>query len=197
VEVVPPGIACEPPPSEAEVASACARHGLEPGSFVLYAGNLDAYQELDTLREIARRLSDHPVVVATHERTPRPDLAPLRIACVAPDEVRTLTHGAAVAVAPRRRRGGFPIKLLNYMEAGRAIVARQGQAETLVDGCNAVLVSHEGDAAAFAAAIAGLLGEPARSARLGDAARQTARRQHAWGAVAARSLAILAEAEAS
>jgi glycosyltransferase involved in cell wall biosynthesis len=191
VEIVPPGVECEPAPGEAEVARQCARFGLEPGGFALYAGNLDGYQEIATLRGIAGRLTDRTLVVATHGRASTADLAPLRVVQVAPEEVRTLTHGAAVAVATRRRCGGFPIKLLNYMEAGRAIVAREGQAQSLVDGCNARLLPRDADATGFARAIESLLRDPDHSRKLGRAARATAERGHDWNAIAGRTLGFL------
>jgi glycosyltransferase involved in cell wall biosynthesis len=37
--------------------------------------------------------------------------------------MRALIAGAQSVVLPRRRQGGFPIKLLNYMEAAKPIVA--------------------------------------------------------------------------
>lgn len=195
VEAVPPGIATGPPPRPEEVAAACARHELEPGGFALYAGNLDAYQDVATLREVARRLPDHTVAVATHDAPA--DLSPLRVACVAPaspEEVRALTHGAAVALATRRRRGGFPIKILNYLEAGRAIVAREGQAATLRHGENALLLPRNAGAEAFAEATGALLRDPGRAAALGRAARETALREHAWDAIAERTLDLVERA---
>ena len=189
VEVVPPGVSRLPPPDPAEVAATCARHGLEPGGFALYAGNLDAYQEIEVLREVARRLPERIIAVATHDGGA--DLSPLRVAVVPPEQVRTLTHGAAVAIATRRRRGGFPIKILNYLEAGRPIVAREGQAETLRDGENARLLAHAADAGSFAEAIEALFRNPARAAELARAARATAEREHAWETIAERTLSVI------
>ena len=177
-------------PDAAEVDAACSLHGLEPGGFGLYAGNLDRYQDLTLLRDAAALLPDRIIVAATHHKHQR-DLAPLRVVAVnSASETRALTHGAALAVAPRRRSGGFPIKLLNYMEAGRAIVAREGQAHTLVHGCNALLVDRGADAAHFAEAVESLFRDPERAATLGHAAYATARSEHDWGAIARRTLAL-------
>lgn len=189
VVVVPPGVSRLPPPNPAEVAATCARYGLEPGAFVLYAGNLDAYQEIGVLREVARRLPQRTIAVATHDGGA--DLSPLRVAIVPPEQVRTLTHGAAVAIATRSRRGGFPIKILNYLEAGRPIVARKGQAETLRAGENALLVDRAADAGDFADMIESLLRDPARAAALARAARATAQREHAWETIAERTLSVI------
>lgn len=190
VALVPPGVEALPPPSEAEVRAACARHGLRPGGFALYAGNLDAYQEIGALRETARRLPGIPFAVATHADAPA-DLSPLRVLAVAPEELRALTHGAAVAVATRRRRGGFPIKLLNYMEAGRAIVAREGQAATLRHGENAWLVADDAGPAEIAAAVEALWRDRERARSLGRAARATALRCHRWPQLARRTLDVV------
>jgi hypothetical protein len=63
------------------------------------------------------------VVVAT----PQADgdaMAPSRVLRPAEfAETRRLAFGAAVAMLPRRIPGGFPIKLLNYMKAGREVLA--------------------------------------------------------------------------
>ena len=74
------------------------------------------------------------------------------------------------------------MKLLNYMAAGKAIVASAGSAKGLVDGVTARVVP-DGDAAAFADAIVGLLRDPAARARLGPAPRAPrSRAASAWDA---------------
>jgi len=193
LRVIPPGLEAAGAPAPDAIARACARFGLTYGGFALYAGNLDPYQDLDLLDAAAARLPDLPVVVATHSdaasRWPH-----LRIARVADtEESRALLYGAAVAVAPRGCAGGFPIKLLNYMEAGRAIVARAGQVDSLRDGENARLLPRDATAAQLAAALDALLRDPARAAELGAAAHETLRREHAWPELAAQTLALAAE----
>ena len=134
-------------PEPAAIARSCERFGLEPGRFVLYSGNLDAYQELADLAQAARRLAPLPVVVATHAETGAAP-APLRLLRLASaEEGRALSFAAAVAVLPRRIPGGFPIKLLNYMEAGRAIVAHASVAEALEHERSGWLLAARSDAA--------------------------------------------------
>jgi 1,2-diacylglycerol 3-alpha-glucosyltransferase len=188
--VIPPGIALEPAPDPAQVDEACEQHGLTRDRFALYAGNLDAYQEPAVLRELASRIAPHPLVVVTHGAPPR-DVAPLRVLQVSRSQARPLLFGAAVALATRARRGGFPIKLLNYMEAGRAIVARAGQVDGLVHDQSAWLVPERAEAEAFAHATRTLLDEPQRGASLGRAARALAQRRHAWPELAARTLDLV------
>jgi glycosyltransferase involved in cell wall biosynthesis len=84
-----------------------------------------------------------------------------------------------------------PLKLYEYMAAGKAIVAsRAGQiAEILEDGTNGILVP-PGDVAALGDAISRLIREPAERARLGQNARQQAAEQHSWKQYAARLVEI-------
>ncbi len=194
VRVIPPGLETRPPPPRDEQQRACARAGVEPGRFALYAGNLDRYQDLDDLERAARALPEVPVLAATHAAPPRRPGA-LRFARVADaSEARALTFAAAVAVLARRRPGGFPIKLLNYMEAARPIVARRDVAEGLEDGISARLVEPDAGPAAFAEAVRSLVADPPGAAHLGAGARALLAARHAWPELAERTLALAAEA---
>jgi glycosyltransferase involved in cell wall biosynthesis len=173
------------------VASACFRHGLAPDRFALYAGNLDRYQALAVLDDAAAREPGLPIVVATHDAR-RARFARLRVTRVGSiEEMRCLVHGAAVALLPRESLGGFPIKLLHAMEAGRAIVARRGVADTLVDGESAWLVPDDAGAEHFAEALRALAADPVLRARLGAAARSALATHHAWPARADETLALV------
>ena len=188
--VIPPGCDPAPAPAPEEIARICARFGLEPGRFALYAGNLDGYQELAELAEAARRLAPLPVVVATQQAegaapSPLRTLRPLGF-----DEGRALAFGAAVAVLPRRIPGGFPIKLLNYMEAGRAIVAHASVAGALKHDREAWLLGPGATPADLAGAIGALASDPARAARLGSGARAALTARFAWPPLAERTLAL-------
>jgi len=194
--VIPPGLETRPPPARDEQQRACARAGVEPGRFALYAGNLDRYQELGDLEGAARALPGISVLVATHA-APRRRPGALRFARVADaSEARALTFAAAVAVLARRRPGGFPIKLLNYMEASRPIVARRDVAEGLEDGVSAWLVDPDAGPQALADAIHALVADSERAARLGAAGRARLEARHSWPELAARTLALAAEAGA-
>lgn len=192
VEVLPPGLDPRPPPSPEEVAAACKRHGLAPRRFVLYAGNLDRYQHLQDLAAAARHLKAVPVVVATHDPRTNQDLAPLRIVPVASArETRALVHGAAVCVLPRRIHGGFPVKLLNSMEAARPIVARAEVAEGFTHERDALLLGPDAGPAELAEAIERVLADPDAAERLGTGARALLERRHAWPDLARRTLALV------
>ena len=190
--VIPPALAPAPEPTPDEVAAACARHRLAPGRFALYAGNLDRYQELDLLAAAAARLSA-PVIVATHAAR---GLAPAPLHTVrVPDAetVRRLTFGAGVALLPRRAPGGFPVKLLNYLEARRAVVAWRAVADGLVHGESAWLLDGAAGPEDWVGAIETLLADPARAARLGAGGRAQLERAHRPEAMARATLDLLGQ----
>jgi glycosyltransferase involved in cell wall biosynthesis len=89
------------------------------------------------------------------------------------EEVRAWLCQAHVLVAPRRESTGYPMKLLNYMAAGKAIVAVAGGAHGLRDGETARVVQDD-DVEAFAGAVGDLLENPTQRHRLGAAARAAA-----------------------
>jgi glycosyltransferase involved in cell wall biosynthesis len=190
--VIPPGLDPAPPPAADSVELICARCGVEPGHFVLYTGNVDGYQDLGLLGEAARLAPGLPMVVATHGERVASDAA-LRCVRTEPAEARALTYACAAAVLPRGRRGGFPIKLLNYMEAGRAIVARSGLVDGLEHGVSAWLVPADAGPREFASALETLTRDAVRAARLGRGARALLELRHAWGPLAKQTLELCEE----
>ena len=191
VAQIAPGHTAEAAPAHAAVEAACKARGLACDGFALYAGNLDRYQDLEVLDAAATQPPALPVVVATHEARPA-RFRRLRVIEVGSvEEARLLTYGAAVALLPRRGRGGFPIKLLHYMEAGRAIVARRGVAETLVHGESAWLVPDDAGPEPFAAALERLDEDRALRDRLGAGARRALEKHHAWPPLAEATLSLL------
>jgi glycosyltransferase involved in cell wall biosynthesis len=177
IALIPPGSSVEPPPSAAAIAGACRRHALERDGYVLYSGNLDAYQELELLDGAARRrsVSAPPIVVATHTaptEAERCALGALHLVHVDEfAEMRALAFGARTLVLVRRREGGYPIKLLNYMETGHPIVAFEAVAEGLEHGASAWLLGENAGVEAIAAALDALDADPALRAHLGEGAR--------------------------
>jgi 1,2-diacylglycerol 3-alpha-glucosyltransferase len=172
-----------------------ARGMLGPGPLVLYAGNLDPYQDLDLLfhafRQVAAARPQARLVLST---SGRPDEWRARarglgiadkVAFVASDDfrvVRSLLAAADVAVCPRTICLGLPIKLLNYMAAARPIVVSSGSAGALRHMENAWVVPN-GDVDSMATAILSLLDDPALAHRLGLAAQSAAETVHDWDRV--------------
>lgn len=188
---IPPGHTSEPPLAADAVANACARHQLALDGFALYAGNLDRYQALGVLDAAAAREPGLPIVIATHDAR-RARFRHVRVIEVrSVEEMRCLVHAAAVALLPRQSLGGYPIKLLHCMQAGRAIVARRGVADTLVHRESGWLLPDDAGPDDFAAAIRALAADPPLRARLGGAARSVLAAQHAWPARAEQTLALV------
>jgi glycosyltransferase involved in cell wall biosynthesis len=198
IVVLPPGLEIRPAPTAEAIRRACARHALAADGFVLYAGNLDGYQDLALLAAAARRrpAAAPPIVVATHDARDATRIAlgdaPLRVVEVEDfEETRALVHAARTAVLTRRRPGGFPVKLLNYMEAARPIVAYAHVAPGLRHGESAWLLARGEGPDALARALATLDADPALRARLGAGARSRLERAHDWASIARRTLAFV------
>jgi len=115
---------------------------------------------------------------------------------VAPSEVPGLltSMDAAVAPYPDSKRFYFsPLKVYEYMAAGRAVVAsRVGQLAAVIQHEGSGLLCSPADPQALAAALVRLRREPDLGVRLGRAARATVLQGHTWDAVAAKVLALAA-----
>jgi glycosyltransferase involved in cell wall biosynthesis len=209
VHVIPNGVDAERFRPDVRPSAAGA-----PGSFTVgFVGSMKPWHGLDALVEAFARL---------HERAPEARLllvgdGPARAAVCAdlsarglagvaycthavdPLEVPGLLTSLDAAVAPYTSASGFyfsPLKVYEYMAAGRAVVAsRVGQLETLIRHDVNGLLCPPGDAAALATALERLLREPVVRARLGQAARATVLPKHTWDAVAARVLELAAAVE--
>ena len=179
------------------------------GSIVAYAGHLYAWKGVDVLiRALALLPDTHAIIVGGHEK--ESDIGRLRALAsalgvdgqvtftgqVAPAEVAPHLSRAAVLVLPNpasaiSTRFTSPLKLFEYMAAGRAIVASDLPAirEVLRDNENAVLVE-PGSAEAFATGIRRLLEDPALASRLAHAALSDVP-QYTWQRRAERIEALL------
>ena len=184
VALLPPPLDPSPAPSDERRSRACARAGVLPGAFSLYAGNLDPYQDLPRLAQAAKLLGDakHPILVASHDPRGLPEKlgSALRFFEVSNfEEMRALTFAAGELVAARNRPGGFPVKLLNYMESGRPILAHEGVADGLVHAHNAWLLPRHASARALADGLRWLRSHPEAASRLGAEGRAHLERRHA------------------
>ncbi len=116
---------------------------------------------------------------------------------VDPAEIPGLLARMDLAVAPYPDLEGFyfsPLKVMEYMAAGRAVVAsRIGDIDGLVRHGETGLLCPPGNPAALADALAALIRDPAQRTRLGRAARAHALAELGWNAVAKRILALAEE----
>lgn len=181
---------CVIAPSGIELCDA-AVFGERTGSrfTVLYAGNLDPYQNLDLLVESFDRLQsvvpNAVLELVTHEvhwvgrvdpRVPRWVDDGRAVVTVVADypAVRARMAAADVLVCPRSSWSGFPIKLLNYAASGRPIVVARSAAKGLEHEVSALVVGDDAPDA-MVAAIVRLWADPECGRRLGARARQLAR----------------------
>ena len=197
IRLIPPGLDLRDPPHEDAVRAACHAARVEPRRFFLYCGNLDGYQDLELLDAAARTLGSttsgelSPVVVATHDASDAsryPNLRVIELRDFA--DTRALQFAATALVTTRRRTGGFPIKLLNYMEAGRPIVAFRDVADGLVDGASARLLETGAGPEAVAGALRELAERPALALELGATAHENLIARHSWPAIADQTLRL-------
>jgi glycosyltransferase involved in cell wall biosynthesis len=169
-----------------------------PDPIVAYAGHLYAWKGVDVLLEaLALVPNARGLIVGGHAE--ESDLARLQALArqlgisdrvtftgmVEPARVPELLRRASVLALPNpasaiSTRFTSPLKLFEYLAAGRAIVASDLPSirEILHNGVDALLVA-PGDANALAGAIRRLLAEPALAARLSRAAFEAAPR-YAW-----------------
>ena len=191
-------------------------HGLAGTPVVLYAGTLGMKHDPALLLRLARDLeragAGRLVVVsegdgadwlAARQREGAPGGAALTVLPFQPFEAFPDVLGTAdVAVAvlePGASAVSVPSKVLAYLCAGRPTVLAvppQNLAARTVTEAGAGVAVPPGDAAAFAAAVRGLLADDERRAAMGGAARAHAERAFGLDRVADRFEAVLAGAVA-
>jgi glycosyltransferase involved in cell wall biosynthesis len=174
-------------PDPARAAEARARLGVPPGGILaLYVGSFAVYQGIDLLfRAIPLALRKNPdLVFAVVGGSPaqidkhQTALMDLGLADrvlfpghIHPDELPHLLAAADLLLSPRIAGGNTPLKLLDYLKAGRAIVACDNPANRLIlDDTNARLAAP--DPEAFADGIAALAADAPLRERLGAAGRR-------------------------
>ena len=189
---IPPGLFASAPPPPGESRAAREALGLAADGFFLYTGNLDGYQDLDLLDAATAQLGPDPlpVVVATHDAAGGERFPSLRVVETDFQTTRCLASEARALLLPRRRTGGFPIKLLNYLESGRPVVAHVDVADGLVDGVTARLLPSGTSEDGWAGALLALAGAPDLARRIGAAGRKHLSDAHDWGRLAEQTLAL-------
>ncbi len=175
------------------------------GPVVFYCGNLDNYQNLGLLLDAFGRVLEQErsarLVIVTgsepHGFAKRCTACGLRQAVHIErhaefSRVQRLLQASAVAVLPRTAWSGFPIKLLNYMAAGCAIVACRSSAKALQHMHSGIIVADD-DAEAFADGIVRLLGDEKLRRHLGGNARHRAETRYAWPRIAEEIESVYAD----
>lgn len=103
---------------------------LPKGQWVIYAGNPDHYQDLDILMEAMKLLPTVGLVMVSASETSQwkrnDDGRILHIQTQNFREVCGYLQAAQIAVLPRVKCSGFPIKILNYLAMGLPVVCSEG-----------------------------------------------------------------------
>ncbi|HSM54654.1 MAG TPA: glycosyltransferase family 4 protein, partial [Candidatus Sulfomarinibacteraceae bacterium] len=177
--------------------------GLNGEPIVMWVGGFYPWHSLDLLIDsfshVAAQVPGAKLVLVGDGET-RPQIeqrvqelglrnALVMVGAVPHRQVPDLMSIADVVVAPAPALGaedggtGTPLKLFEYMAAGKAIVATAvNQAETIIeDGRTGILVA-PGNDNAFAAAITHLLNDPQKRQQLGQNARRQAEERYSWDA---------------
>ena len=171
-------------PDPVKTREARARLGLPPDAVLaLYVGSFAVYQGIDLLfHAIPAALRQNPnlyfaVIGGSPEQVDVRQTALMDAGLaervlfpghIHPDELPHVLAAADVLLSPRIAGGNTPLKLLDYLKAGRAIVACDNPANRLIlNESNARLAAPE--PAAFAEGVAALAADAALRGRLGAA----------------------------
>jgi glycosyltransferase involved in cell wall biosynthesis len=158
---------------------------------LIYTGTLEEYQRIDLMlrafRGVVDRQPDVRLKIVTdasfepYENLVRNLRLGAHLDVVQADyfQLPQVLHSAMIALSPRVVCDGLPIKVLNYMATGRAIVAFAGSAEIVENGVTGMVVE-DNDVEAFSASILGLLDDPDRARSLGRHARARVEEFFVW-----------------
>jgi glycosyltransferase involved in cell wall biosynthesis len=161
---------------------------------ILYSGTFESYQGLDALiRAVPQVRETIPdavfVLVGADSRNPVPlasecssliNAGAMRMIERRPrEEMPRYLAMADVLVSPRVHGGNLPLKIFDYMAAGKPIVATDIPTHrTVLTAERAELVAP--DAKAVAQGLIGVLGDPARASRMAAAAAAYAEAHLGW-----------------
>jgi glycosyltransferase involved in cell wall biosynthesis len=187
VSVVPNGVECElfsdrpnrpPRPSNGRPT-------------LIFTGNLAPYQGIDlmlqALKKVLNRRSDVRLKIVTESSFEQYDALArelgisesIELVRAQFEDIPTLLAGATVAVNPRTECDGIPVKLLNYMAAGKPVLSFAGSAPGVCHRQTGWLVP-DGDVDGFAEGALTLLSNTELASALGQNARRLVQDQHDW-----------------
>jgi 1,2-diacylglycerol 3-alpha-glucosyltransferase len=201
VDMVPAGIVPEMF-DNADPEKIRRRHQINGRAIVMYTGILNAFQRIDYLLRafavVSKQLPDtllmmvSALVSESHQREHKKLADQLGISdaimWIAPHSLEDLSSYlalASVTVISRPECPGHPVKLLNYMLAGKPIVCFEGSAKGLRHLHDAFIVPNH-DCEALGKGIITLLKDRALAARLGANARTTAIANFDWRIICQR-----------
>lgn len=163
---------------------------------VAFVGTVRPHKGVDVLRDAVQRSMTNPELTVTAPPPADPRPGEHWVGEVTIDEGMRIVDAADIVAVPSLDRpwtnGQFPVKLLDAMTSGRAIVASDNPVIRWVLGDTGILVP-PGDVDALAAALR-TLRDPSARQELADAARARALQQFTPASVANEFAAALADA---
>ncbi len=175
-------VSCIPPGVDIDELNNVRPKTLDPGPWVVYAGNPDRYQDLDVLMEAMRQIPHVGLVMVSASSLREWSTCGVeRLKLIETDdfeEVKSWVAAADVAAIPRTVCTGFPIKLLNFLGLGVPTVMAAGSAQPLPG----VVEVPNHDASAMAQAIDDLISDRQRRVTLGEFARAHVSARCTWDA---------------
>jgi len=187
VTVVPNGVECDLF-SESRNRAAKAANGRPT---LIFTGNLAPYQGIDlmllALRKVLNRRSDVQLKIVTESSFEQYDAlarelgvsGSIELVRAQFEDIPMLLAGATVAVNPRTECDGIPVKLLNYMAAGKPVLSFAGSAPGVCHQQTGWLVP-DGDVDGFAEGALTLLSNTELASSLGQNARRLVQDKHDW-----------------
>lgn len=141
-------------------------------------------------------VGDGPMLESISEQCASAGDSAILTGSVDPDRVPGLLASMDIAVAPYPEMESFyfsPLKLYEYMAAGKAIVASAvGQIEEVIEHEVTGLLSEPDSSESLLDALRSLVIDPGLRRRLGESARSVALRKHSWAEVGGRILSLAA-----
>jgi glycosyltransferase involved in cell wall biosynthesis len=194
IAFIPPGIHCQNGKTS-DPMQIRKTYNLGSHTLIIYTGNLDGYQNIELLFQAIKILSEATskftlLIVTTSDYTRYQKLAQemsidhhiVFFSHQTFDQTRELLSACDITVSPRTSWSGFPIKLLNYMAAGKAIVASEGSAKGIKHKYNGLVVKN-GDSSGFAKAILQLIKQPELARTVGINARKSVIDTYSWDSI--------------
>ena len=108
---------------------------LQEGKWIVYAGNPDAYQNIEVLMSALECLPDIGLVMVSASDTRDWIRKNGRVVHIQTNDFEVVQHyiaNADLAVIPRMKCTGFPIKLLNYLMLGCVTLVSEGSMVDMV-----------------------------------------------------------------
>ena len=158
---------------------------------LIFTGNLAPYQGIDlmfmALKKVLNRRSDVRLKIVTESSFEHYDALArelgisesIELVRAQFEDIPMLLAGATIAVNPRTECDGIPVKLLNYMAAGKPVLSFAGSAPGVCHRQTGWLVP-DGDIDGFAEGALTLLSNTELASALGQNAMRLVRDQHDW-----------------